>query len=151
MTARLADKLKVFYSFTWQLAELSWCKRAQTAAIIFPENFQEVLAIGYNGPPAGENNDSCTGEQGDCGCVHAEANAITKLHTSMSNLVMLTRTAPCIHCAGLIVNSQRIKKVIWKDPYRNNRGLSRLIAASIELAYYDDYIQELRAFSRIDF
>lgn len=140
---RTLAKLAAFSSFCASLATLSTCKRAKCAAIVFPRDFTSVLAIGYNGPPRGAPNNSCYDEPGNCGCVHAEANALLKFHEDY-DAVMLSSTAPCLHCAGLIINSQAITKVIWKYRYRDDRGLSRLTESSIEVVNIDDLVRQLR-------
>ena len=128
---RFNQKRLVFAQFATDLASLSSCKRAQVGAIVFPRDFSEVLAIGYNGPPAGLSNNRCSNIQGQCGCVHAEANAIAKLTTRDDGLVLLCTTSPCVQCAGLIINSRRIAVVDFIISYRQSAGLDMLNEAGI--------------------
>lgn len=123
---RFRQKLKVFFGFTEDLASLSTCRRLQVGALIVQPDFSEVLAVGYNGPPAGRSNDSCRSNQGNCGCVHAEANAIAKLATRDRDLLMLVTASPCEACAGLIINSGRVAVLIYGEPYRDPTGLTLL-------------------------
>ncbi len=123
-------KMKVFADFAENLAALSNCKRATAGCIIFPRDITAVYSIGYNGPPAGLPNDGCTGVRMQCGCVHAEANALIKLG-HVTDALLLTTRAPCIHCAGLIINSRKISEVYWAQPYTNDRGLDALRSAGI--------------------
>ena len=78
-TMRWERKAKVFEAFLQSLKGLSTCKRKKCACIICDRDFMRVYSIGYNGPPSGIDNDSCTDEPKQCGCVHAEANALIKL------------------------------------------------------------------------
>lgn len=107
------------------LAQLSTCKRAKVGCVVVPDDLSMVYSIGYNGPPAGEPNDSCTGEQGRCGCVHAEANAVVKLGP-VTEAVLVCTTAPCLACAGLIVNCRKIHCVVYGLAYRDESGLELL-------------------------
>lgn len=123
---RLRCKLQVFRNLARSLADLSRCKRSKIGCVIAPVELTEVLAIGYNGPPSGEDNDSCRGVEGACGCIHAEANALVKLRGGDSGLLLVTSLSPCEHCAGLIVNSNRVRYVIYEGLYRDSAGLSLL-------------------------
>lgn len=137
MTMRTKLKLAVFTQFAEDLAGLSCCKRASVGCIIFDEGMSRIYAIGYNGQPAGLPNDSCTGEQGTCGCIHAEANAVAKLSTENTGLWLFCTTAPCLQCAGLIINTRRISRVIYRHTYRNSSGLTLLAKASISCDVLD--------------
>lgn len=130
---RGAHKLNVFKRFAMDLAELSNCKRSKVGCVLVTDDYSRVLAIGYNGPPAGESNDSCTSEEGDCGCVHAEANALVKLTLPCVGLKLITTRAPCRHCAGLIVNAKSVEEVYWVSPYRDGRGLFLLQQAGMRV------------------
>jgi deoxycytidylate deaminase len=131
MCDRRHQKLCKFIAFGKSLSELSTCKRRKVACVIFPQSMDGIAAIGYNGRATGENNDECTSVEGDCGCVHAEANALLKLNDNGIYVVMYTTCAPCWHCAGLIVNSQKISHVFYSEAYRDTRGIDRLKAANI--------------------
>lgn len=134
MDERNFKKLGKFCAFAISLAELSQCKRRQVSCIIFDVKMRYIAAIGYNGPPSGMPNDSCNSTEGDCGCVHAEANALIKAqYEHDTSYIMFTTCAPCWHCAGLIINSGRITQVVYRDSYRNNNGVTRLKAAGIEV------------------
>ena len=135
MDVRYRQKLSIFAEFMLSLADLSCCKRASSkrGAIIYEPDFSHIHAIGYNGPPVGEANDSCRDIPGQCGCVHAEANAIAHLHTEQKNLVMLTHSSPCMLCAGLILNTQQIDTVIYVNMYRDPDGYRRLNQSKVHI------------------
>lgn len=106
---------------------MSRCKRLQVGAVIIRPDMSEVLGIGYNGPSAGVDNESCRGGEGSCGCIHAEANALIKLRTGGNGLVLLSTDSPCEHCAGLILNTGgRIGAVVYGRAYRDRTGVDLL-------------------------
>lgn len=128
---RTHQRFATFCTLANNLAAMSTCKRRQCGAIIIAPDFSEVLAIGYNGPSRGRKNDACRDEPKHCGCIHAEANAIAKLRRDVRDMVMICTTAPCEHCAGLIVNSRAIRFVLWHRPYTDGLGLLALDAAEV--------------------
>lgn len=128
---RFDQKELVFAQFMTDLSSLSTCNRAQCGCIIYPRDFSSVEAIGYNGPPRGRPNDSCLELEGQCGCIHAEANAIAKLKGERDDLVLMTTMSPCYLCAGLIVNCGRIKIVVYERAYRNPSGLKLCSSAGL--------------------
>jgi len=135
---RYRSKLQVFCRLAADLASLSRCSRRRVGAVVVPADLSSVLAIGYNGPPAGEPNDSCRGGEGACGCVHAEANALVKLSSERSNLIVVTTLSPCEHCAGLILNCGKISDVLYGEEYRDTRGLDLLSRKGVQLANWNE-------------
>lgn len=113
---RYIEKFNVMVRFCNDLARLSTCKRLQVAAVIVDHRFTRVLSIGFNGPYSGSKIE-CTGEQGNCGCVHAEANALIKLTHRTPHMFMITTHTPCVHCAGLIHNAG-IDEIFSSHVYR---------------------------------
>lgn len=133
------NKWDVFWQFTKSLAKLSNCQRLQVGCIIITLDLSEVLAIGYNGPASGVPNDSCRLKRGNCGCIHAEANALIKLKARANGLTLITTVCPCEHCAGLIVNSRRIDRIVYGDTYRDSMGLDLLINMKIEVVRASEF------------
>lgn len=117
-----------------ELSKLSTCKRLQVGAIVFPVDCSAIYSIGYNGPSKGLPNDSCTGKEGDCGCVHAETNAALKFNNDVSKPSILFSTRlPCPRCAALILNCSNIIGVIWKDIYRDDAGFKLLTDGGLNI------------------
>jgi len=132
---RYLRKLTTFIQMGKLLTPLSTCKRLQVSAIIFPCDCSSVYSIGYNGPPKGLPNDSCTEQEGRCGCVHAEANAIAKFNNDIAKpSLMFITTAPCLSCAGLILNCDKIKGVIYEEDYRVQEGWFLLQRAKMHVS-----------------
>ena len=124
---RYIKKLKTFIKIGKALESLSTCKRLQVGCIIFPVDCSAIYSIGYNGPSKLRNNDSCTSEQGNCGCVHAEINALVKFNNDfVKSSLLYTTKSPCIDCARLILNCTSIKGVIWSEEYRSLEGVHQL-------------------------
>ena len=131
---RYLKKIRALTSVGQQLAELSTCKRLQVGAIIFPVDCSAIYAIGYNGPSRGLPNDSCTGKENACGCVHAEANAVVKFNNDISKPSILYSTRlPCARCAALILNCTNIIGVVWDESYRDNEGHKLLLNGGINV------------------
>lgn len=127
------------------LSNLSRCKRLRVGCVLVPPDMSEVAAIGYNGPPAGEDNDACRATAGGCGCIHAEANALVKVRSGPAGLVLVTTDSPCEHCAGLIINSGRVGWVVYTRHYRDSRGLDLLenrgIGVVRSLPWWDPFLE----------
>lgn len=123
---RRDQKLRIFADFARSLSSLSTCRRASVGCVIVTPTLTEVLSVGYNGPPAGVSNDSCRAEVGECGCCHSESNALVKLKTEKSGLLMICTTSPCERCAGLIVNCGRVSEVLYVEEYRDLAGVELL-------------------------
>lgn len=130
-------------------ASLSKANRLKVGAIVVKDN--RVISIGYNGTPSGWDNNCETEvpEQVDlegrsytpaCSVtkpevIHAEANAIAKLaRSSESGLeaTMFITHAPCMECAKLIF-SAGIKKVYFRNFYRNDDGIDFLQKCGVEV------------------
>ncbi len=133
-------------------AELSYAKRLKVGAIITKDD--RVISIGYNGTPAGWDNDC---EYEDIGfsdavfgelqtlinrglktkpeVLHAEATAIGKLARSSEsgiNATMYLTHSPCFDCAKLI-HVAGINKVFYRTQYRNTDGIEFLNKCNIEV------------------
>jgi dCMP deaminase len=129
-------------------SELSHAIKLKVGAIIVKDN--RVISIGYNGTPSGWDN-SCERvikrfENGKeeletkPEVIHAEANAIAKLARSQESgddSTMFITHAPCIDCAKLILTAG-IKKVYYKNVYRNEDGISFLSKGGIEIERITD-------------
>jgi dCMP deaminase len=116
----------------------SCCKRKKVGALIVKNNM--IISDGYNGTPSGFPND-CEGPDGSTQwyVLHAEANAITKLAKSTQDSegsTLYLTLSPCRDCSKLIIQSG-IKKVIYKEEYRDLDGLKILKEAGVSLLKLD--------------
>ena len=137
--------LKYFCNVAEQTAELSTARRLKVGAVIVKDN--RILSIGYNGTPAGWDNnceDVVVTEYDQVlktkpEVLHAEANALMKLckstESSEDATLFITHT-PCIECAKLIHQSG-VKNVYCINEYkaRKGDGAPFLKKAGVELIY----------------
>jgi dCMP deaminase len=149
----MKEKLKHAYMKTAQtFAELSSARRLKVGAIVVKDD--RIISIGYNGMPAGWDN-NCENEvvteynnayPNDNSTtlktvtlvtkpevLHAEANAITKLaksNDSGEGSTLFITHAPCLSCAKLIYQSG-IKQVFYSQQYRDDSGLKFLAQSGV--------------------
>jgi len=122
-------------------AELSSARRLHVGAIVVKED--RIISIGYNGMPAGWDND-CEDYFGldlkgnptlvtKPEVLHAETNAIAKLAKSTESgmgATMFVTHAPCLDCAKLIYQSG-INHVLYRNSYRSDDGVNFLNKAGV--------------------
>jgi dCMP deaminase len=115
------------------LASRSTCSRLHVGCVVVSEDNQRVLAIGYNGSWKGGPNGCDSGEPGNCGCLHAEDNALIKLnYNEPANKKLYTTIMPCAYCAKRIVNAG-VKEVIYLHEYRKKEGIEILAEAGVKV------------------
>jgi dCMP deaminase len=124
-------------------AELSHARRLQVGAVIVKDD--KIISIGYNGMPAGWDNDCENQVYEQDGfhitlttkpeVLHAETNAIAKLARSNESGLdsdMFITHAPCLDCAKLIYQSG-IKRVFYSKAYRDDAGMQFLKKSGIDV------------------
>ena len=120
-------------------AELSHARRLHVGAIVVKDD--RIISIGYNGMPAGWDNDCEFEIYEDNGddepiiilkskpeVLHAETNAIAKLAKSTESgdgAVLFVTHSPCLDCAKLIFQSG-IRSVFYRNSYRSTDGVQFL-------------------------
>ena len=124
-------------------AECSTARRLHVGAIIVKDD--RIISIGYNGMPAGWDN-NCEDEirwpNGDVKFLttkpeelHAEANALAKVARSSESSegsTMFITHSPCFACAKLIYQSG-IRKVYFGQHYRETDGVDFLQKCNIDV------------------
>jgi len=130
-----ANELNVaFMNMAIEFSKLSYCMRSRVGAVIVKDG--NVISCGYNGTLSGFEND-CELDGGNTTkpeVLHAESNCITKLAKSTQSSDgsdLYVTMAPCFDCAKLIIQSG-IKRVFYKDIYRDASGLKLLEKARID-------------------
>jgi len=147
-----------------RVAELSYARRLQVGAVIVKDD--RIISMGYNGMPAGwENNceyTETTFDERDTvhsndwtfneddkkyyrlktkpEVLHAESNAIAKLaksNDSGDGADIFITHAPCMECAKLIFQSG-IRRVYYGKNYRDDSGIKFLKQSGIEVIQHDD-------------
>jgi dCMP deaminase len=125
---------KAYLRIAAEWSKLSYCKRKQVGAIIVRDKM--IISDGYNGTPSGFEN-CCEDEEGltQWYVLHAEANAILKVARSTQtceNATLYITLSPCKECSKLIHQSG-IKRVVYKDGYKDTSGLDFLTKAELKL------------------
>jgi dCMP deaminase len=137
----MKEKFKRAYMQTAQtFAKLSSARRLHVGAIVVKDD--RIISIGYNGMPAGWDN-NCEDETRyeDGGVIlktkpevlHAETNAIAKLARSNESGLgadIFVTHAPCLDCAKLIYQSG-IRAVYYDKDYRDITGVEFLTKSGV--------------------
>ncbi|NLJ54405.1 MAG: deoxycytidylate deaminase [Intrasporangiaceae bacterium] len=91
------------------------------------DHHNRVVGVGYNGRAAGEPNERESLEQGHSGFIHAEVNALLAANWNGDAHTLYVTHEPCATCARLIVNSRRVRRVVYESTYtevvRSDSGL----------------------------
>jgi dCMP deaminase len=141
----MKQKLKEAYMTTAEtFAELSHARRLHVGAIVVKDD--RIISIGYNGMPAGWDNNcelEIYEENGDDEpevilktkpeVLHAETNAIAKLAKSTESgdgSILFVTHSPCLDCSKLIYQSG-ISSVFYRNSYRDDSGIKFLQASGI--------------------
>ena len=118
-------------------AELSHARRLHVGCIVVKDD--RIISIGYNGMPAGWDNnceDTVNSElKTKPEVLHAETNAIAKLARSSDSGLgadLFVTHAPCLDCAKLIYQSG-IKRVWYGAEYRDSSGVNFLQKSGIKI------------------
>ena len=134
--------IDAFMDTAERFAQLSSAVRLHVGAVVVKDN--RIISIGYNGMPSGwtnecenvvQHSDDTVSLVTKDEAIHAEANAIIKLARdgeSGNGSSLFCTHAPCIHCAKLI-HGAGIKKVYYRESYRDENGLAFLKACDIEV------------------
>lgn len=115
----------------------STCRRNKVGVVITDLAGTSVVSIGYNGNARGLPNDCDRDTPGDCGCIHAEVNALIKAPFHQGPLVLYSTLSPCPDCAKLIINSA-VRHVVYRDMYRDSTGIYYLTVGHITTVQLTD-------------
>lgn len=115
----------IFMQMALTLSLRSTCLRKQVCAVFTDAEMQRVLCFGYNGNVAAGPNECDSLQEGNCGCTHAEINALTKSVASLQDAICFVTLSPCLACAKVLIN-RGIKRVVYYETYRNVAGLNLL-------------------------
>lgn len=134
--------IDAFMDTAERFAQLSSAVRLKVGAVVVQDS--RIISIGYNGMPSGWTNECETLVHRIAQepilktkdeVIHAEANAILKLAKSGDRgdgADLFCTHAPCIQCAKLIYGAG-IKKVYYRNAYRDSHGLEFLDACGIAI------------------
>ena len=109
----------------------STCARLQVGVVITNPEMTRILSYGYNGNyRGGPNICDDSSREGDCGCIHAEVNALLKAPYDPHNLILFTTHTPCLSCAKVILNAE-IHTVYYGSEFRSLAGLHLLMECDV--------------------
>lgn len=127
-------------------ARLSKARRAQVGAVLVTS--QGVTLTGYNGTPTGRSNE-CellqTWHEGPVyvtkpEVIHAELNCIMKAAregVSCIGATVYVTLSPCVQCSAMLVQAG-VKRVVYKQLYRDDSGVELLKSCGILVQSYDE-------------
>jgi dCMP deaminase len=132
----------LYMDWAERCAQLSHAVRLQVGAVIVKDD--SVISYGYNGMPAGWDN-NCEDEIIDDTwmvtlktkpeVLHAESNAVAKLARSAnsgSGADIFITHSPCLDCAKLIYQAG-IRRVWFNNAYRDDSGIDFLKKSGVEV------------------
>ncbi len=133
-------------------AHTTKCKRKGVACMLVPfvsrldESLVDYhLRKVYTNGPLRDDEQFCSGEIGNCGCIHAEMNALVDrlLWTKGLNspgYALFCNYSPCTNCANLIVKSTIIHRVVFiHDTVHDMRGIEVMSRSGIRTRKFSDY------------
>lgn len=127
---------KIWMTMAETIAQRSHHPTFKVGALIVTSDNTQVLSLGYNGNAAGMSNVPQSDEPGCSGLLHAEINALLKLDYNNPKVkVMYLTLSPCQNCAIAVINSG-IKKVVYKEKYRDETGINMLKDVNIKVIEY---------------
>lgn len=125
-----------------RISLMSYAERKKVGAVIVKDN--NIVSFGYNGTPTGWDN-KCEKVHCDFSgneytetipeVIHAEANCICKCSKqgiSSEGGTLYVTLSPCYECAKLIIQAG-IKRVVYKELYRNSNSIEFLQKAGINV------------------
>lgn len=129
-------------------SKLSKAKRAKVGAVLVTNN--GVVLGGVNGTPVGCPNE-CEYEVHDIGraypdlvtkpeVIHSELNCIMKAAregVSCIGATVYVTLSPCIQCSAMLVQAG-VKRVVYKQQYRDDSGVELLKSCGILVQSYDE-------------
>lgn len=124
------SKVDTMLDIATVVAARSTCLRLQVGAVL-TDLRMEQLWYGYNGGPKGGPNSCKRGDEGNCGCLHAELNAVIKAPGDVEKMAFLTH-APCEMCATALINAH-VSEVHHMHGYRDKSGLVTLASRGVRI------------------
>ena len=129
---------QAYLKMALEWGRLSKAKRKQVGCLVVRNGM--IISDGYNGTPHGFDNEcefeTRFGYETRPEVLHAESNALTKLAKSTQSSDGATAyitLMPCFDCAKLMIQSG-IKRVVYKEDYREVSGIEILKRAGVEIA-----------------
>ena len=130
---------EIYMDLAFRLAERSTCARLKVGTVITSMDFRKVLAVGYNGNASGLPNSCDRTDEGNCGCLHSEENAVINCDAPrfIEKTVFVTHL-PCEMCAKRLINLGNVQKVIYAKEYRKKDSLNLFAHVGIKIVSLDE-------------
>ena len=126
---------EVYMRMAEELAKRSTCSRLRVGTVLTNRTLEHVVAIGYNGNARGFPNRCDRTEEGRCGCIHSEMNALVKAPGALRGKVAFITASPCVMCAKLIIQAN-VTHVFYREAYRDPAGLEVLERGGVANVQY---------------
>ena len=126
---------EVYMRMAEELAKRSTCSRLQVGTVITNATLEHVVSIGYNGNARGFPNRCDSTEEGKCGCIHSEMNALVKSDGQMRDKVAFVTASPCAMCAKLMIQAN-VSHLFFREKYRVPAGLEILGRGGVVVVHY---------------
>lgn len=128
---------QIYMRMAHELSQRSTCRRLQVGCVITSTDFRKVLSVGYNGNASGLANDCDSDEVGNCGCLHAEENAVINCDSprSAEKIVFVTHL-PCVMCTKRLINLGNVRTVYFAKEYRDRRAIEIFNSAAITVTRF---------------
>jgi dCMP deaminase len=116
----------------------TWSKDPSTqVGCVIVKGKNKVVSMGYNGPPAGVNDEFRDRAQKLLRTLHAEDNAILAAKEALDGCTAFVTHAPCSNCAARLIQSGIIRVVF---PQPSTEFIQR---------WYDSYTESLAMFNEV--
>jgi dCMP deaminase len=130
---------ELYMELALSMSKRSTCTRLQVGCAIVSSDYRKVYAVGYNGNASGLRNLCDSIEVGNCGCLHAEENAVINCDVprEREKIVFCTHL-PCKMCAKRLINLGGVMTVYYKNDYRKHDALEVFDAVGIQTIHMED-------------
>jgi dCMP deaminase len=130
----------IYMRMAHEMSQRSTCTRTnsegklmQVGCVIVTPDFRKMISLGYNGNASGLPNECDSTTPGNCGCIHAEANAVVNCDVSRQvEKVVFATHLPCVACAKLLINLGGVQKVYYAQDYRIRTSLGLFDTVGID-------------------
>lgn len=116
-----------FMNIAEQVKKRSLDPKRQVGAVLVSIKDKRILSTGYNSLASGLD-DNINWEDRDYVhkvIIHAECNVLLYAKSIFEDSILYTTTSPCLNCLKLL-SAAKIKKVIYKEPYRDIQEVIKL-------------------------
>jgi dCMP deaminase len=132
MTSARPSFDSIYMDLAKLMAQRSTCLRKSVGCVITSTDFRKVLSVGYNGGASGLPHDCDPSQQGNCGCLHSEDNAVINCDAPRyEEKVVFVTMLPCVQCAKRLINLGNVKKIVYGEEYRLTDSLQLFYQAGI--------------------